>query len=84
VKKIKTNCYHIEVTIDENGRGSITSELHDKAVETPMSQLFNAAMDAVESMVLAHACAGVDITAPAYIEGIETAVEAMANHFGDD
>lgn len=81
---IKTGCYGIEVTIDENGAGSITSELHDKAVSTPMAQLFNAAMDAVESMVLAHACAGVDITSPAYLEGLESAVDTMANQFGDD
>lgn len=82
--KIRTGCYNIEVTVDRRGGGSITSELHDKAAETRMSQLFNAAMDAVESMVLAHACAGVNIKSPAYLEGIEAAVEAMANQFGDD
>jgi len=81
---IKIGCYNIEVTLDGRGGGSITSELHDKAVETPMSQRYNAAMDAVESMVLAHACAGVDITRAAYLEGIETAVDKMINQFGDD
>jgi hypothetical protein len=37
------------------------------------------AICAVESMILAHACAGVDVAAPAYISGIETALEAIAN-----
>ena len=27
----------------------------------------------------AHACAGVDVVCPAYVEGIETAVEACGN-----
>jgi hypothetical protein len=40
---------------------------------------FNKRMDAIESMVMAHACAGIDIMAPAYIEGIETAVQACGN-----
>ena len=37
-------------------------------------------IDGIESMILAHAIAGVDIESPAYLEGIETAVEAVANH----
>ena len=41
-----------------------------------------AAINALESLVLAHACAGIDVMAPAYIEGIETAVEAVANPHG--
>jgi hypothetical protein len=36
-------------------------------------------INAVESLILAHACAGVDVAAPAYISGIETALEAIAN-----
>ena len=40
---------------------------------------FNKRMDALESIILGHACAGIDIESPAYIEGIETAVEGCAN-----
>lgn len=36
--------------------------------------------DALESMILAHAVAGIDVASPAYVEGIETAVEAIANN----
>jgi len=36
---------------------------------------FNHRMDIIESLIIAHACAGVDVTAPAYTEGIEVVVE---------
>lgn len=42
---------------------------------------FNAQMDAVESMILAHACAGIDVNSPAYTEGIETAATACGINF---
>lgn len=38
-----------------------------------------AAFDAIESLVLAHACAGVDVQSPAYQEGIEVTVGQCAN-----
>jgi hypothetical protein len=38
------------------------------------------AVDGIFSMILAHAIAGVDIESPAYLEGIETAVEAVGNN----
>ena len=46
------------------------------------NRLCRAAMDAIESLVLGHACAGVDVASPAYIEGIETAGEACCNNLG--
>jgi hypothetical protein len=41
---------------------------------------FNKRMDALESIILGHACAGIDIESPAYIEGIETSVQSCANN----
>ena len=58
-------CYNIVITLS-NGGGTITSDLDDS-------------MDAIESLILAHACAGVDVADLAYVEGIETAVEACYN-----
>ena len=55
--------------------GKITSDL---TTQTD-SRLGRAAMDAIEALVLAHACAGVDVASPAYAEGLETAVEACWN-----
>jgi hypothetical protein len=46
----------------------------------PGNRLYHAAVDALESLILAHACAGVDVQSPAYVEGIEIAVEAITNH----
>lgn len=37
-------------------------------------------LEALESLILAHACAGVDVESAAYIEGINTALEAIDNH----
>jgi hypothetical protein len=69
------------VVLVKDGSGTITSvdlktQYHDKEDE-----LYNAAMDGIESLILAHACAGVDIESPEYIEGVKTAVEACANNY---
>jgi hypothetical protein len=83
-RTIRLPCYGITVTLvrendeDKPGSGSITSDLH--AAGTASNRQFNAAIDGLESLILAHACAGVDVESPAYVEGVETAVEAIANH----
>ena len=83
-RTIRLPCYGITVTLvrendeDKPGSGSITSDL--RAAGAASDRQFNAAIDGLESLILAHACAGVDVESPAYIEGVETAVEAIANH----
>ena len=64
---------------DAQGRrsGSVTSSLHSSEADDDQ---FNAAMDAVESMVLAHACAGIDVTEPRYVDGVRTCIEACENN----
>ncbi len=57
--------------------GSVTSSLHSSDAG---DDRFNAAMDAVESLVLAHACAGIDVTDLRYVEGLRTCIDACANH----
>jgi len=59
--------------------GTIASDLID-ACGPECNEPSRAAFHAIESLVLAHACAGLDIASPAYIEGIETAVEAIVNN----
>ena len=44
-------------------------------------KLFNASIDALESLVLAHAVAGIDVTSPEYQEGIRTAIQAYAHQY---
>lgn len=62
---------------DQNGRrhGAISTTLQHPDAEEP-----DPALDAVESLILAHACAGVDVESPAYVEGIETALDAISNN----
>ena len=84
-RTIRLPCYGITITLtrgnraDKPGSGAIASDLH--AAGTASNRQFKAAaIDGLESLILAHACAGVDVESPAYVEGIETAVEAIANH----
>ncbi len=48
--------------------------IHTKQLDTPEFQ-------GILRIVLAHAIAGIDIESPAYLEGLETAVEAIANTY---
>lgn len=41
---------------------------------------YNGVLDGIEAMTLAHACAGIDVASPAYLEGIETAIQGAANN----
>ena len=43
---------------------------------------FNYMIDALESILLAHACAGVDVTSPEYVNGLIAALEDCANQIG--
>ena len=84
VRKIQLPCHGITLTlarendVEEPGSGTIVSDLH--TAKTAANRQYNAAVDGLESLILAHACAGVNVESPAYVEGIETAVDAVANH----
>jgi len=81
-RTIKLPCFDIVVELDGEGYGQITSCLHeDIPIMTEEDKEFHAAMDAIESIVMAHAVAGIDIEIPAYLEGIETAVNAINQNF---
>ncbi len=56
---------------------SITSDLHDAEESSERK----AALDAIESMILGHAMAGINVQAPTYLVGIETAVTAILEHY---
>lgn len=59
---------------------STSPDFLETAEEAKERKEYNLMMDAIESLILAHALAGIDVTTPAYKEGIETAVDACANH----
>ncbi len=52
----------------------------DKREELEGNRNFNHAADGMLSMLLAHAVAGIDVRSPAYIEGLETAIDAIGNN----
>jgi hypothetical protein len=70
-------CFGIIIEVIDNA-GTIASDLKGDGDNPQLT----AAMDAIESLILAHACAGVDVASPAYVEGIETAVETCWNKLG--
>jgi hypothetical protein len=77
---------HVQIKLDGAGAGSILSNLHCTDAEatrdgwTDEEQIrWNGQMDALESLILAHACAGVDVTG-AYAKGLWTALEAIENN----
>jgi hypothetical protein len=85
VRTIRLPCLGITVrlvresTAKTPGAGAITSDVKAPG-KTAAQRPYNAAIDGLESLILAQACAGVDIETPAYLEGVETAVEAIFNH----
>jgi hypothetical protein len=70
----------IVITLDvEAGGGHISSNMG----EDPMCDdfdMFNSAIDGIESLILAHACAGIAVNSSWYVEGIKTAYEAVAQN----
>ena len=82
---IRLPCFGITIRLstqpvaERSGSGTISSDL--KVDTTADDMQYAAAIDGLESLILAHACAGIDISSSAYVEGIETAVEAIVNNF---
>ena len=86
-KTIKLDCYGIVIELTGDGGGSIISDLHETETKPFYSaeeldseikrQVF---IDGIEALILGHACAGIDITTPAYLEGIESAVQGCADN----
>ena len=88
-------CYNIHIQLLDGvnygekggfiwGGGNISSTLHEEddtssPDEALKVDLFNAGIDALESIILAHAMAGVDVESLAYIQGIETAAQSLGN-----
>lgn len=80
MKTFKLPIFGIVVDVTGDGGGSISSTDLKTEGDNLEDREYNAAMDGIESLILAHACAGIDITTPEYIVGIETAVHGCANN----
>jgi hypothetical protein len=73
-KVIRLPVCGIVVTLGE-GSGTITSDLYEQDDDA-----WNATVDGIEALILGHACAGIDISTPAYLEGVESAIQGAANN----
>ena len=78
LRTIDLDVHGFTLNVCSNGSGACVSNLHDENA----SAEWNASVNALESLVLAHALAGVDVEEPAYLEGLETAVEAISQDIG--
>ena len=83
VRIINLPCYKITVELtSKNGRtfGHISSNLCDD-VDEKEDEEYIIAIDAIESFILSVACNGFDIENHAFIDAIETSVDAIANKY---
>jgi hypothetical protein len=83
MSELKLGCYGIIINWNGEDKGSaaISSDLHEK--DSSENSLYNAAIDGIESLILAHFCAGIEVDSPAYVEGIQTATDACGNNIED-
>ena len=79
MKTINLPTYGIVLNLTDEGGSIEGGELQDEAA----SPEYRAAIDGLLSVILAHACAGVDVESPAYLEGVEVAVDSIANEYGE-
>jgi len=81
MKTIKLPCYEIVIKIgrsreiESNLHYSVTDEIEDRFEDGDEFNLYEAAVGALETLILAHAYAGVNVKSPAYVKGIKSAVE---------
>ena len=74
--------YFIELELDGRGGGKLTSNLKDEESANDGEDdvyEYNIAIDGIEALVLAQACAGVNIQTPEYAAALLTAVVAVQN-----
>jgi hypothetical protein len=74
----------ITLRLDGEGGATVQSTLQitesDADFEAEYRQDYNSAVNGLESLVLAHACAEIDVQDARYVAGIGTALDAISNH----
>lgn len=68
---------HITILVRSCGGEIIKGILQD---EKHCGKRHSNMIDAIESLVLAHACGGVDVEDAKYVEGVTTAIDACLNN----
>jgi hypothetical protein len=79
--------YGITVNVCLDGgvnAGSLVSELTKHVLgdeHTENEFELKGAVNAIEALIVAHACEGIDVASKAYVAGLDTALEAIANNY---
>ena len=68
--------YTITLTRHSAGGATLSSNLYSDDAPTE----YRGAIHGVESVVLAHFVAGIDVTHPVYVRGLNDALAAIDNH----
>lgn len=77
-KEIQLPVHGICVTLFSDGSGKIGPDLW-AGIDPEDEEVFKAVIDTIESLVLALACAGIDIQSNEFVSGLEAAVESVSN-----
>ena len=64
----------------EEYKSQLVNDPEGMNIERENFFIFNSMMNALESLILAHAVAGIDVETPKYHEGFEDVVMACINH----
>jgi hypothetical protein len=79
MKTITLPCYGIKIELiglTPAAFGVLTSNLHVPEMES--NEHLKASIDAIERLVVAHACAGVEVNSPTYVCGLRSAIDLIA------
>ena len=74
--------FGVRITVDHSGNGELESNLFHEFMDydgPTGDAVARAAADAMESLLLAMACAGIELEMAAFKEEIQSAVESMAS-----
>jgi hypothetical protein len=67
--------------VTNKGSGRVSFKWEDASDRGRGGSRLRAAVDTLESLLLAHATAGIRIDSPPYVEGVNTTIEAIFNEY---
>ena len=85
LKEICQYCHEVECEMDCPEFGEYCTDRdpdcsNTKADERKGFLFYNGGVDAIESMILSHAVAGIDIESESYQDGIQAALDSLGNN----
>ena len=82
VEQDKASGAYVGGTIDSELMPDLPEHIDQVFEDGNELALYKAAMDAVESVILSHAMAGIDVTMAEYVEGIKYMVHGIQRQYG--